>query len=103
MEKWPSEETFPLLHIICANVGRESTTTEIAEKLYSLIKSNSLIGSSDSPQTRMSLRLLVSFFKNDPSRDVVLSKREEIIGDVNTLVEDLTGQESISPQVSFKV
>ena len=57
---------------------------------------------SDSPHTRMCLRILVSFFGSDTSRTVIKQNREDIIGDINSLVED-SSEKEISPQVESAV
>lgn len=97
LEHWPKEDTFPVWNLICVNVVHQGLDSrEMATKLYKIIKTNKLL-SYDSPQTRMCLRLLVSYFAKESSRSVMLDHREDIIGDVNTLVEDC--QEELSPQV----
>jgi hypothetical protein len=97
LNSWPNDDTFPLLHIICANVGREGLTKDLSTRLYKLIKTNKMLKASDSPQTRMCLRLLVSYFSNESSRDVIIENREELFGDVNCLIEECG---ELSPQVS---
>ena len=97
---WPQEDTFPLFHILCHNVVRDGVDQHLALKLYKLIKRHKIL-ISDSPQTRMCLRLLVSFFNKEASRPVILEQREDLIGDINCLVEE--APEEVSPQVSWKI
>lgn len=102
LSKWPNkDETFPLLNIICCNVVREGIISQdIGSKMYKIIKSNKLL-TTDSPSTRMCLRILVNFFKSEESRKVMLLYREEIVGEINTLIEDC--DQEISPQVENAV
>jgi len=102
LSKWPNkDETFPLFNIICCNVVREGIISqEIGSKLYKIIKSNKLL-TTDSPSTRMCLRILVNFFKSEESRKVMLLYREDIVGEINTLIEDC--DQEISPQVENAV
>jgi len=102
LSKWPNkDETFPLFNIICCNVVREGITSQdIGSKLYKIIKSNRLL-TKDSPSTRMCLRILVNFFKSEASRKVMLLYREEIVGEINTLIEDC--EQELSPQVENAV
>jgi len=102
LSKWPNkDETFPLFNIICCNIVREGIISQdIGSKLYKIIKSNKLL-ITDSPSTRMCLRILVNFFASEPSRKVMLLYREDIIGEINTILED--SEQDISPQVESAV
>jgi len=102
LSKWPNkDETFPLFNIICCNIVREGILSQdIGSKLYKMIKSNKLL-TTDSPSTRMCLRILVNFFSSEPSRKVMLLYREDIIGEINTILED--SEQDISPQVESAV
>jgi len=102
LSKWPNkDETFPLFNIICCNIVREGIISQdIGSKLYKMIKSNKLL-TTDSPSTRMCLRILVNFFSSEPSRKVMLLYREDIIGEINTILED--SEQDISPQVESAV
>lgn len=102
LSKWPNkDETFPLFNIICCNIVREGIISQdIGSKLYKTIKSNKLL-TTDSPSTRMCLRILVNFFSSEPSRKVMLLYREDIIGEINTILED--SEQDISPQVESAV
>ena len=102
LSKWPNkDETFPLFNIICCNIVREGILSQdIGSKLYKMIKSNKLL-TTDSPSTRMCLRILVNFFSSEPSRKVMLLYREDIIGEINTILED--SEQDISPQVSINL
>jgi len=102
LSKWPNkDETFPLFNIICCNIVREGIISQdIGSKLYKTIKSNKLL-TTDSPSTRMCLRILVNFFSSEPSRKVMLLYREDIIGEINTILED--NEQDISPQVESAV
>ena len=102
LSKWPNkDETFPLFNIICCNIVREGIISQdIGSKLYKTIKSNKLL-TTDSPSTRMCLRILVNFFSSEPSRKVMLLYREDIIGEINTILED--SEQDISPQVSINL
>jgi len=100
VSKWPTEETFPLLHILCSNVVRDGVSKDLASKLYKMMKSHRML-ISDSPQTRMCLRVLVSFFTKEASRAVLLEHREDLIGDINSLVEE--ANKEVSPQVENAV
>ena len=102
LSKWPNkDETFPLFNIICCNIVREGILSQdIGSKLYKMIKSNKLL-TTDSPSTRMCLRILVNFFSSEPSRKVMLLYREDIIGEINTILED--SETDISPQVSINL
>ena len=98
LSQWPITDTFPIFNIICCNVVREGISNQdLGSKLYKIIKSNKLL-SSDSPSTRMCLRILVNYFATEPSRRVMLLYREDIIGEINTLIEDCA--QDVSPQVS---
>ena len=99
MTHWAKEDTFPLWHFVCHNVFLNNVSTEIASKLYQLIKAN--LTDSDSPHTRMCLRILVSYFQSESSRIILQKEREDIIGDVNALVEQ--SDSDISPQVENAV
>ena len=77
------------------------SSQNIALKLYTLIQSNKMLNS-DSPHTRMCIRLLVSFFGADTTRNVIKQHREDIIGNINSLVED-SSEAEISPQVENAV
>ena len=102
LDKWPREETFPILNLLCCNIAREGLSKSSALKAYNLFKTHSLLSSgSDSAATRMSLRILVNCFSKEESRIVMLQEREQIIGDINTLIESIDGE--ISPQVENAV
>jgi len=102
LRQWNKEDTFPLWHLVCHNVVRNGMSSQnIASKLFTLIQSHKMLNS-DSPHTRMCLRILVSFFGADISRSVIKQHREDIIGNVNSLVED-SSEEEISPQVENAV
>jgi len=101
LSQWPITDTFPIFNIICCNVVREGISNQdLGSKLYKIIKSNKLL-SSDSPSTRMCLRILVNYFATEPSRRVMLLYREDIIGEINTFIED--SEQDISPQVENAV
>ena len=99
MNQWATEDTFPFWHFVSHNVVENKVSTEIASKLYQLIKAN--LHKTDSPHTRMCLRIIVSFFQAAESRIIVQKNREDIIGDINSLIEE--SENDISPQVENAV
>ena len=96
LTNWPKQDTFPILNIICCNVVREGIPKESTSLLYKLFKSHKML-SKDSPPTRMCLRILVNCFAKESSRSVMLQNREELIGDLNSFLEEADNE--ISPQV----
>ena len=78
---------------------REGTTKEIISKLYPTMKNSGHL-TTDSPAARMCYRILVNAFLNADSRSVLMTHREEMIGDLNSFLEEIEGD--ISPQVKCK-
>lgn len=98
-KEWVKEHTFPIWHFVSYNIMQNGTTTELAKSLYQIIKT--MLTKSDSPHTRMCLRILVNFFRTESSRIVMQQNHEYIIADINTLVEE--SEAEMSPQVENAV
>lgn len=96
LSNWPSEQTFPLLNIYCCNTARQSLDKGIASSMFQLFKKHKLL-TSDSPATRMAMRILVNYFAFESSRAVMLEQREDTISDINILIEETENE--LSPQV----
>ena len=77
---------------------REGTTKDVISKLYPAMKKNGHL-TTDSPAARMCYRILVNAFSNTDSRFVLMTHREELIGDLNSFLEEIEGD--ISPQVKL--